>query len=451
MKISTRLSITFSVIACLIFTAFGITVYWLASNHRRNEFRDRLKERVLVTEKIFLHKESFNDEEFEKINNQFLQRLHNETEEVVLITGSSTPQFTYNYPEGAIENLPKHDQFSFESEDVQGESRIFQVQGSQYLIIVTAIDKEGLENLGFLRNSIILLVLLSFPLITLVSSVTVRRALQPISKKIDKVNTISISNLHRRLNVYNPKDELGKMAIAFNKLLDRLETSFEAQKTFIRNASHEMRNPVTTIMGEAEISISKSRENEEYRESLAVILNEAERLNLTVNNLLQLSKVDAYAGQIQLEIVQFDEFMKEAKASFDFINSGNQIELKTETKSADGFKMMGNKNLLKTAIVNLFDNACKFSENKKVDVLVSKEEGQINVLIKDEGIGILEQDLESIINPFFRGNNALKIKGSGIGLPLSSKIIKLHGGTLKIESIIDQGTEVLISLPSLSA
>ena len=363
-----------------------------------------------------------------------------------------TPVFKHDYSQEVSNKLVVNDTFDFENSDRQGTSRIFRVKGKNYIIIVTAVDKVGLQNLSFLKNIIMLLVLIGVPLIFIGSFIITKRALLPLSKKIDKANTISASNLHQRLAVYNPNDEIGKMTIAFNNLLDRLEASFETQKSFIRNASHEIRNPLTAIMGEAEIAISKSRTNEEYFESLTIILVEAETLNSTVDNLLQLSKVIASEENIHYDTIQFDKFLNGIKESFDFLNPENQVVLviarETEKES---YSISGNTNLLKTAIINLFDNACKFSSNNKVDVILTKENKWLKLTIKDTGIGIVDKDIEKIMDPFFRGDNAMKIKGSGIGLSLSSKIISLHQGVLEIQSQIEIGTEVSIKLPLILA
>lgn len=453
MKISTRLSATSSIIASSIFIVFGITIYLFSSNYRKYDFQERLKERVLITEKIFLEKESFSPAELEKITNQFLHTLPEETEEVILIQQQDeTIEFKYNYPIDVRSKLATNDTYDFEDSDTQGMSRIFQVNGENYLVIVTAKDKVGLQNLSFLKNIIILLMLIGIPLIFLGSFIITRRALLPISKKIDKANSISASNLHhQRLIVYNPDDEIGKMAIAFNHLLDRLENSFEAQKSFISNASHEIKNPLTAIMGEAEIATNKSRTNKEYLESLNVILSESETLNSTVNNLLQLSKVAANEETIQYENIQFDKYLFEVKNSYDFLNPENKLSINlTNPKEKQPYLISGNKNLLNTAITNLFDNACKFSSNNKVDIVLTKNTNQLTLIIKDKGIGIDNKDLEKIITPFYRGNNAIKIKGSGIGLSLSSKIISLHKGKLELKSQINVGTEVFVKFPLIT-
>ncbi len=451
MKISTRLSVTFSFIASAIFIAFGITVYVFFFQYRKHNFKERLKERIDITEKIFLEKESFSPDEFEKITSQFLRTLPQETEEVIELKEDELPVFKHQYPQDIIDKLVQKELFVFEDGDREGISRIFHIKGKDYLVIVTAVDKTGLEFLAYLRNIILLLILVGIPQIFITSYIITKRAMLPISKKIDKANSISASNLHQRLNVYNPNDELGKMAIAFNKLLDRLEASFEAQKSFIRNASHEIRNPLTAIMGEAEIAMSRPRAKEEYVESLKTILAEAETLNSTVNNLLQLSKVAASEESIHYETIYFDDFLMDIKQSFDFQNPENNVAFSIEiTEENNFFPVKGNRNLLKTAIINLLDNACKFSSNKEVKVLLTKKGSKLRLSIRDRGIGIADKDIEKIKTPFYRGRNAMRIKGSGIGLSLSSKIISLHQGELKIHSRIDRGTEVTIILPLIS-
>ncbi len=451
MKIRTRLSVTFSLISSTIFIAFGVTLYFLTSNYRKQDFQDRLKERVVITQEVFLEKESFSTVELEKIKNEFLHTLPEETEEVLLIQKGKVPKFKHEYPLEIRHKLAANETFEFEYLDLQGESRTFQVNDEDFLIIVTAVDTVGLENLSFLKKMIILLILLGIPVTLIGSLVITTRAMLPISRKIAHANAISAFNLHERLKVYNSKDEIGKLAVAFNRLLDRLEASFEAQKSFIRNASHEIKNPLTAIMGEAEIAISKTRTTAEYVKSLSTIITEAEALNSSVNNLLNLSKVAANEGNIKREIIQFDEFLQEIKVSFSFLNPKNQVSLTVADKKGMGvYSILGNKNLLKTAVINLLDNACKFSSNGKVDVALTYSDLWVELTIRDKGIGIALKDIEKISTPFYRGNNALKIKGSGIGLALSFKIIDLHQGKLEVQSKIEIGTEVHVKLPILS-
>jgi len=444
MKISTRISLLFSIVSSLVLVAFGISVYAYTKNHINSDFEERLKKRVDITENFFLEKETFSKQEFEKIKEQFFHTLNNEKEEVVDITKTSKPKFKYTYSKQLKYYLLNNDNYVFNEKGRQGASKIFNVGNKKYLIIVTAFNDVGKNYLSFLLNQIQLLIVLGVIILFFLSILISKRILLPISKKIKHANLISANNLHERLKVVNAKDELGQMAIAFNDLLDRLEKSFEAQKSFISNASHEIKNPLTAIMGEAEIASSKDRKTEDYLESFSIILTQAERLNLTVNNLLQLSKIND-GGIVKFEKLILMDYIIELITSYNFINPKNKILI---TKIESSVTINGNRGLLKTAFINLLDNACKFSDNKKVEISISVVNDKCLLVIKDKGIGIPKDDLNKISNPFYRAKNTTSIKGSGIGLSLTKKIIEIHNGSLKIESIENKGTTIFVSLPS---
>jgi len=444
MKISTRLSIIISLTSSAILIVFGVFLYFFVSFHQARNFEDRLKKRLAITEKIFLDKESFTTREYEKLKMQFLPLLPNETEEVIEIKKGQIPEFIHNYPKELKQQLLNERNFSFWNEEWQGVSKIIQVGTVDYLIIVTAVDKVGSQTLNFLMSRIILLILLGIPLIFVVSFELTKRYLQPISKKIQHANMIGASNLSERLKVINPHDEIGEMAIAFNKMLERLEISFEAKKLFISNASHEIRNPLTAIMGEAEVAISKTRSAHEYQESLNKILEEADTLNSTVNNLLLLSKIAGNEAGVSSETIHFDAYLIEIGKGYNYLNSNNEIAINIEKGP---FIIKGNKNLLKTAIVNLLDNACKYSSNKLVKIKLYRKDKYLVLSIKDKGIGISKEELAKIFEPFYRGSNTRNVKGTGIGLSLCGKIIQIHKGTIDIQSQLGKGTQVYLRLP----
>ncbi|MBT6746783.1 MAG: HAMP domain-containing histidine kinase [Flavobacteriales bacterium] len=447
MKITTKLSIIFSIIASVALVIFGVLVYLFTLNHSDKVFQELLSDRVTITEKLFLEKESFSAIELEKIKGQFLRALPEETEEVIELKNDVMPVFKYNYSDKNKQQLIVNESYSFQEGNMTGVSNIFNVNKKRYLIIVTAVDVVGIQNLVFLRVRIIILILIVLPLLFITSFVVTKRALRPLTNKIHHANAISASNLYERLQIINPNDEIGELAIAFNKLLDRLEASFKSQKSFISNASHEIRNPLTAIMGEAEITGAKLRSTEEYAESLKTILQEAERLSLTVNNLLELSKVRATEEDIKFEILQFDDFLEEVKTSFDFFSPENKVSISIAKTQSGIYSVSINKNLMKTALFNLLDNACKFSSNKPVEIKLVKVGNWLSLAIEDNGLGITEKDLLQIKEPFYRGENTLHINGSGIGLALCEKIITLNNGTLTIDSVLNNGTKVIIMLP----
>jgi len=444
MKISTRISIIFSLVSSLILILFGITIYLLESFHQERDFQERLKARVEITENFFLEKDSFSPSEYEKIRTQFLHILPEETEEVIAIRKGITPEFKHTYSKEIKNEILNNPSFSFRANEIQGESKFFKIKGKYHLIIVTAKDEVGIQNLSFLMSQIIILTIIGLPLILIISFFITKKSLLPLSKKIQHANNISASNLDQRLKVINPNDEIGKLATAFNKLLDRLEIAFKSQKSFISNASHEIRNPLTAIIGEAEVTLSKARNPNEYQEALNAILEEAESLNSTVTNLLQLSKVTANEEGVEYTEFKFDDFLSKIKDSYSYLNPNNLLQFNIERGD---FLIKGNKNLLQTAIVNLLDNACKYSSNKEVQVNLTHHNNYLLLTILDHGIGIPKQDLLKIKEPFYRASNVIEKKGSGIGLALSDKIISLHNGALIIQSQENIGTETSVKIP----
>ena len=378
----------------------------------------------------------------------FVSRLPEETEEVVTFQHNWKQKLKHQYPADFLDLLDNRGEAFFHNDTIQGAGRMFENKQGKVFILMTAVDKVGARVLGNLRTIITLTILLSITVISILSYYISKTLIWPISKKIHKANTIGGTNLHERLIVYNPDDELGEMAIAFNKLLDRLEGAFRMQKLFIANASHEIKNPLTAILGEAEIALVKDRSTDEYKESLKNISLEADRLSLLINNLFQLSSVnDSSAETVRMPILVSD-LVNESRKKHDLLNPGNQLQVYFDpTSKTDEPVVYGNRILLETALINIMDNASKFSSDEKVDVYVTIVRETLSITIVDRGVGIPESDLSKINQPFFRAENVRQIRGTGIGIPLTLRIVEMHGGKLDVTSQLNKGTTVKIILP----
>lgn len=448
MKIRHKLTLYFTITSAIILLAFGVSIYFFSAQYRQNEFFARLKTRVEIAEKIYLEKEMISEEAYGKIREQFLNSLPDETEEVAELTPGWQSTLVYPYPEDFLQTLQESEEAYFYNDTIQGTGRIFHLARGDFAVIITAVDKVGIRVLGNLSTIIVLALSICIAAIAILSHFISESLMMPISRKIIKANSISVKNLHERLNVYNPDDELGELAIAFNNLLNRLDGSFNMQKLFVANASHEIRNPLTVILGEAEVALEKERSSADYQESLRNISHEAERLNLLVNNLLQLSTVSEGTTEIKRDDVAVVKLLEDSKREFDIINPENQVHLKlNHDPRLTKLLVHGNAVLLKNAVLNIFDNASKFSSNETVTVVVERTDEKVVIIVRDKGIGIPEEDIPKITQPFFRAENVRQIRGTGIGIPLTLKIIELHGGELQFNSKLHEGTEVRITLP----
>lgn len=315
---------------------------------------------------------------------------------------------------------------------------------------ISATEYYGKIQLVNLRNTLITSFFLAILVAYLIGRYSARLILKPIAAKISKARKINASNRHLRLSVYNEKDEMGQLAITFNEMLDRLDTSFEMQRNFISNASHEIRNPLTAIIGETEVCLEKRRSVEDYIDSLRNISREADRLDSLVNNLLNLTKAGFEETELRNQEVRIDEVLLEAKATIDKTNRNNKIvlDLSMLPENAELICFTGNKNLLHVALTNLMENACKFSGNNEVLVSLNASDNQIQVNIHDKGVGIPEDEMDKIFQPFYRAKNARTFKGFGIGLALTDKIIRLHHGVMQISSKEGKGTDIRIIFPA---
>jgi len=275
-----------------------------------------------------------------------------------------------------------------------------------------------------------------------------RIALLPIVRITSNLKIIRASSLDLRLPIAQKKtDEIDILSLTINHLLEHLEQSFESQKSFIANASHELRTPITTILGEAEITLMHDRSIDDYKLTLANIIKETERLNYIINSLMELMQTNLSANDFQN--IRIDELIWEIKDELP-VKDNNIVKIHYNLPSHPlKYSLLGNRQLLFIGISNILKNALKFSDNKDVVCKIYCDIKGINILIRDQGIGIEQKDINKIFQPFFRSANALNYPGYGIGLSLTHNIVRLHNGTIQINSEVNKGTEFHIIFPNL--
>jgi signal transduction histidine kinase len=232
-------------------------------------------------------------------------------------------------------------------------------------------------------------------------------------------------------------------------MLDRIEEAFKLQKSFVSNASHELRTPLTAITGQIEVSLMNKRSQQEYEAVLTSILEDTRSLNKLTNGLLELTHANMDIAGVKLINVRIDELLWQVKNDVIKHNPNYKINIQVSNLPEDESKliMLGSEPLLKTAFSNVIENACKFSFGKEVNISFSVNDNAIELNVKDHGIGISQTDIEKIFQPFYRGGNAKKYFGHGLGLSLAQKIIHLHKGLLSIDSEINNYTVVKITFP----
>jgi heavy metal sensor kinase len=279
-----------------------------------------------------------------------------------------------------------------------------------------------------------------------------RKSLAPVVAMSSQAGRIGATNLHERLAVQNERDELGQLARSFNSLLDRLSESFERQRRFMADASHELRTPVAILRGEAEVALSQqARSPEEYRESLSVLQQEAERLTHIVEDLFTLTRADAGQYPLQPRAFYLEELIGECMHAARTLASAKNITLNFELSPEAPIR--ADESLLRRMILNLLDNAIKYTpEGGHVTVACRRAGDEYALSISDSGTGIPAEMQPRIFERFFRADQARSRSegngvGAGLGLSISRWIAEAHHGRLELTRSDSTGSTFTAYLP----
>lgn len=451
MTLNTRITFLFAVLSAVIISLLSGFVWYFANEFAFEDFYKRLEARVNITAKIKVYPGE-NTAEFKEVRQKYLERLPKEDEQVFIADKASKMAFDkkVHLPNSFYRTIESGQMARYRNENVFYAGKYFKNGRNGYIVIISAKDPYGYRELKDLQKILIAGFFLSIALSYFVGRKFSEFTFRPVRELIKKAKGISAENLHQRLHIVKGNDEIAEISQTFNEMLDRLETAFETQNNFISNASHELRTPLTIISGEAELAIFRAGNHDpELQKSLHTIQNEAERLENILTSLLGLAQ-SGFDGQKQRwENIRVDELIWEVKASIDLVNPENQIRIDFSSlpENPESINLNGNLNLIKLAVTNIVNNACKYSDNRVVDLGLSVTQHNIVISVKDQGIGIPEDELQHVFEPFFRASNTTRYNGYGVGLPLSLNIIRLHKGSIAIKTVQESGTEMNILLP----
>lgn len=434
----------------------SVAIYYSSASFRKEDFYNRLRNQARSTAKLILNPYAPAPELARLIEQNNPANLQNNR----LIILNSLNETLYSSDEKGdikvtneiLERIRSEVNVNYKQDSFEVLGALFTVQYSSFVVIAAATDAEGHLRLSELRNILITVCLITLLAFFAAGWLFAGRALKPISDVVDKVEDISITSLNLRVPEGNGTDEIGRLAQTFNKMLERLETSFAMQKNFIANASHELRTPLTSINGQIEVLMMRERSSDEYKSALASVLEDIRTLINLSNRLLLIARTSAEGPSSYSKKIRIDEILWQAKEEIKRFNEGYHINIILDNSLTDSDQMIvsGDESLLKVAVTNIIENGCKYSHDKRIDIKFGCNNKMVEITFEDNGIGIEKKDLQKVFEPFYRGSNAISSPGSGIGLSLVNQIIKNHNGTVRISSHIGKGTKVIISLPAIS-
>lgn len=457
MKIRAKLTLIYTIISATLLLAFILIVNYSASSNRENEFYELLKKEAVTKANLFFNA---------NIESQILQDIYRNNiktlNEVEVAIYDSAFNLLYHdafdidivkiTPE-MINTIYKKGLIKFYQNDWQVIGLLFPFKNKNYIITAAAYDQYGYNKLKNLQEITLILFIISVLLIYFSGRFFSRKAFSPVKEITDKAREISSKNLHSRIEIKNTKDELAELASTFNEILERLNKSFNEQNHFVSNIAHELRTPLSAMVTELELASLKERNIEEYKKIIKNVYSDSKRLIRLINALLDFAKASYDQYFIKFKPVRIDEIILDAKLLLQKSNNNYKIDIHFENENEDEKTIMinGNEYFLKTAFINLLENGCKYSEDKHTTVKIRLTQEYIELKFIDNGIGISDDDLPNIFEPFYRGKNKNYIDGSGIGLALTSRVIALHKGNISVTSSVNNGSVFTVTLPNLSS
>ncbi|RXR24497.1 sensor histidine kinase [Flavobacterium stagni] len=433
-KIAINVSIAFSI----LFGLAATYIYISFSNFRKEEFKDRLTEKALTTAKLLLEVKEIDNTILKLIDQNTINKLYNE--KTLVFDGQY--KLVYQSLDDSKIKYTKDDLVRLNNEKsfykVNGDQELLGIylpfENTDYYVLISAQDKYGYSKMQYLLYSLIITYIISITLVWLLTYFFIKKLLQPLDEFQKTITTISANALNIHLVENQSHDEINLLTKAFNQMLNRLEFSFNTQKEFTSNASHELYTPLTRISLQLENLMNAGNHPPETEQYLKNINNDVHQMADLINSLLLLAKLNQDEIGKKLETLRVDDLVFDAYSQMqrNFPDFTMHFELEDNEAVDNAFEIHGFKSLLQIVIVNLLKNAYLYSEDKKATVLIQQPDASTTlVTVKNSGKTLTAEEQHKLFQPFARGENSANIHGSGLGLRIVKRILDFHGAEIQ--------------------
>jgi heavy metal sensor kinase len=306
--------------------------------------------------------------------------------------------------------------------------------GVTYLVVVGTSLESTDEELESLREIVGYVIPLVLVLAGFGGWVLARKGLAPVAVMASRARRLGADDLSARLPVLNPRDELGPLAVAFNELLDRLEASLTQQRTFMADASHELRTPITVARTAAAVALQRAHRDEpEYRDALAIVEQQSTRLSRIVEDMFTLARADAGSYPIRSAPMYLDETFEEVVRGARVIAGTRRIAVTFD--AVESASLTGDEELLRRLLTNLLDNAIRHApEGATVTVTLRRDGDAYALSVTNPGTPIAPDARPHLFERFYRVDPARRPDdgGAGLGLALARWVARVHGGDVTL-------------------
>jgi two-component system, OmpR family, sensor histidine kinase ArlS len=456
MPVRLRITLLFSLFAFIILSIVCGGIYYFSYQTRLNAIKSRLTNRAITTARLLSQREIFDKEVVRQIDSLTTISLQRKIVQAYdyqnskVYSYSDSPDDSMSIDADILDNARVNGSYYFKAQNREAIAYHYVDNNARMVIVTAAEDVEGHRNLASLLKILLVSFFVGIVFVLVSGYFFSRSLMQPIKKISRDVMEISAQNLARRIKTTTSKDEWNQLAQTLNELLNRLQESFELQRRFISNASHELSTPLTSISSQLEVSLQRERTANEYRTVMHSIHQDVQHMSKLTQTLLEFAKASGNKGGLEIELIRIDEVIMRLPAEVVKSNPDYTVHLLFEDlpENEDSLLVFGNETLLLTAIKNIVINACKYSSDHLAKVDLKMQDNQLVILVKDKGPGIPKDKVSTIFQPFYRLEENSNTEGFGLGLSLADRIIKLHKGSINVSSEIEQGTIFTISLPS---
>lgn len=460
MLIRNKLMLWFMALVLTIQLSLTAFIYYYSARARELRFYHRLEAKAEQTAHLLIGRLDLQPELLGSLRKKDLLTMHNER---ISIYDSHRRLVFHLAQKTKDPGVPTQDTAYFDRITRQKPARFLQGQvetlgmlyrhhGQSYHIFVAGRDQFGGREFVTLRSILLGGNLAALVLIIGAAWFFADRSLRPLARMVAEVKGITASSLRQRVNEGNGQDEIAQLAMTFNEMLGGLEQAFEAQKSFVSHASHELRTPLATVLGTLETAAAYDPDLPTLRRSIDSVVEEVQKVIDLTNGLLDLARTDGSAwGHTP---VPLDDVVLQAVVACRARYTSRAVQVSFGTWPAAveiPFSVRGNAQLLHTVVLNLLDNACKYSAQAVQVALTYDTLQRLQLTVTDAGAGLPAAEVARLTEPLFRGSNSRTQPGYGLGLAITQKIVHAHGGQLHIASVAGQGTRVTVQLPTLRA
>jgi signal transduction histidine kinase len=411
-------------------------IYTLYSDFKKDEFFLRLEQKAYTTYKLLIDVQEVDNDILKLIDKNTLNALYDE--KVLVFNAqhqliySSIDDHAVAYSDSLLNLIEKKEVLQFSVDDREVVGIFMHEHNHKGIVIASATDNFGRRKLQNLLYILVISYFSALVFTALVSYFYVKQVFVPLEIVNLQINRITENRLNERVTVKNKKDELGQLATNFNEMLDRLQTSFQIQKSFIQHASHELRTPLANLVASCEAALNKNLTVEDYKVLVQSLHEEHKNLVALTNALLMLSKYENLSENIEWPEIRIDEVLFQTIEETQELFPQQHIlfDYNAMPEEESFLEIRGQHILLKTAFGNLMRNACIYGNGDNIRVQLSVQSTHTTIAVSNKGALINDNDIKYLFEPFFRGDNSVHKKGYGLGLAIAHRIFQLHHATL---------------------